>query len=379
VAEATHPYLIRGLASVLTPALAIYPHIVEYNISTTLKLLDGDAGRWRPHIKTIKLGRVMRMLVQQGVTNFKCATTLELLTACKAGALDVLLAMPVVGATARRVAQIASSFPEVAVSALLDAEAQIDQWKGSRIGVFVDINPGMNRTGISETDSHIAQQLATRATEAGLKFRGLHYYDGHLRQQNFRERTKMAHAGYDRLVAMARALAVAGLEVKEVITSGTPAFPCTLSYEGFRGATFVHRVSPGTLIYGDLMSQAQLPSSFGYQMAVLVVSRVISQPLAHGFTCDAGHKAVSVDSGVPNCAVYGWDHLIAGAPSEEHLPFTVPDGTSVPQIGEILYLFPKHVCPTVNNFSDALFVKNHEIAGMERVDARGREAPIPAV
>jgi hypothetical protein len=37
---------------------------------------------------------------------------------------------------------------------------------------------------------------------------------------------------------------------------------------------------------------------------------------------------------------------------------------------------PKHVCPTVNNFSQALIVRDGEIAGVETVSARGREGPI---
>jgi hypothetical protein len=36
-----------------------------------------------------------------------------------------------------------------------------------------------------------------------------------------------------------------------------------------------------------------------------------------------------------------------------------------------------HVCPTVNNFDHALIVIGGRIAGVERVTARGREAPIP--
>jgi len=45
----------------------------------------------------------MRRLTQRGVRRYKCATTLELITACEAGATDVLLAYPVMGANARRI------------------------------------------------------------------------------------------------------------------------------------------------------------------------------------------------------------------------------------------------------------------------------------
>src|SRR5579864_7932992 len=90
-------YLIKEADSILTPALAIYPEIVDANIRTTLQLLDGDANRWRPHIKTAKLEFTVRRLARWGITNLKCATTLELLVACKAGARDVLVAYPMQG------------------------------------------------------------------------------------------------------------------------------------------------------------------------------------------------------------------------------------------------------------------------------------------
>jgi D-serine deaminase-like pyridoxal phosphate-dependent protein len=119
-----------------------------------------------------------------------------------------------------------------------------------------------------------------------------------------------------------------------------------------------------------------LPLSFGYRQAALVLSRVVSASAAGRFACDAGHKAVSVDAGVPNCVVLGWDGLLPARPSEEHLPVAVLPGALSPALGEILYLAPKHVCPTVNNFSQALIVQDGEISAVERVSARGHEGPL---
>src|SRR5713226_9029433 len=87
---------------VLTPALLVFHDVVRHNIATTLRLLNGDAARWRPHVKTAKLPSTMLKLVEQGVQHFKCATSLELITAVHAGARDVLVAYPLVGANAVR-------------------------------------------------------------------------------------------------------------------------------------------------------------------------------------------------------------------------------------------------------------------------------------
>jgi hypothetical protein len=63
-------------------------------------------------------------------------------------------------------------------------------------------------------------------------------------------------------------------------------------------------------------------------------------------------------------------------PSEEHLPLGSAEEVSRPEIGDVLYLLPRHVCPTVNNFDDAVLVRNGQIVSVERVSARGREAPL---
>jgi D-serine deaminase-like pyridoxal phosphate-dependent protein len=369
-------YKVSGIEDVLTPALVIYPEIIAANLERTVALAGGDADRWRVHIKTAKLGYTVRMLVERSIRNFKCATTLELLVACQCGAADVLLAYPSVGANARRVREIAEEFLKVRISILAENEEQIRQWRGSRLGVFLDINPGMDRTGIEQSHGGEVVALVRAIGEAGLEFRGLHYYDGQYGGLDESERTTTAHDGYDRLLKIVSEVERNGKGVPEVITAGTPTFPCSLSYEGFRKGGFVHRISPGTIVYCDATSLAQLPESYGYRPAVLVITRVVSHPRAGMITCDAGHKAVSADAGVPTCVVVGHPELTPLSPSEEHLPMAVKEGAAAPHVGEALYLLPRHVCPTVNNFDCALLVRDGEIESVEKVSARGREAPL---
>jgi D-serine deaminase-like pyridoxal phosphate-dependent protein len=371
-------YRVSDVDNVLTPALVMYPDVIASNIEQTLKLLGGDGDRWRAHIKTAKLGFTLRMLVERGIRNFKCATTLELLVACQSGARDVLFAYPAMGANARRAREIAQQFPDVRISVLAENDGQVRQWGGSRVGVFLDINPGMNRTGVEQSRSDKIVALARAIADAELEFRGLHYYDGQFGDLTPGERTRATHRGYDRLLGIVSELERSGINVQEVITSGTPTFLCSLNYEGFRRQKFVHRVSPGTVVYCDASSLEQLPKEYGYRPAALVLTRVVSSPRAGIITCDAGHKTVSADAGVPTCVVVGHPELTPLSPSEEHLPLAVKEGTTGPQVGEVLYLIPRHVCPTVNNFACALLVRDGEVESVESVTARGREAPLLA-
>ena len=356
-------YEFNGADRLLTPALLVYPEIVDTNIRATLRMMGGDANRWRPHIKTAKIPSVIRQMIGHGVRCFKCATTLELLAACEAGADDVLLAFSVTGANARRTIELARQFPEVRVSVLVEAGEQAAMWKDTEVGVFVDLNPGMNRTGIGQERSADILELTRNA---GTAFRGLHYYDGHAAGGD-------AAAGYDRLLEIVGTLSAAGYAPGEVITSGTPAAQAALKHTGLSAGAFQHRISPGTVVYNDMSSLKQLPG-LGYQAAVMVLATVISHPAPGMFTCDAGHKSVSADAGVPTCQVVGHDGFRPMKPSEEHLPVEVDATGLVPEIGSLIYLMPRHVCPTVNNFDEAVMVAGGEIRGLERVAARGHES-----
>ncbi len=360
----------------LTPALVIYPHLVRHNVQQMVAVIGGDPGRWRPHLKTVKLLSMMRLLVDAGITSAKCATTLELLTACQAGMRDVLVAYPHTGSNAKRVAAIAAAFPRVRVSAIVEASEQLRNWTGSGVDLFIDINTGMNRTGIAGECLDEIAGLARQIAAARLTFRGLHFYDGHATEPDLGQRTEHAHARYDRLLGIISALESSGIPIGEVISSGTPGFPCTLSYPRLWEGKFVHQVSPGTVVYSDATSLEQLPEEYGFQSAALVISRVVSHPKAGVVTCDAGHKSVSVDSGVPNCIVLGAPELTAMKPSEEHLPLSFSGTRSAPPIGELLYLIPRHICPTVNNFDFAAIAEGGRLTSIQPVSARGHEGPL---
>ena len=362
----------------LTPALLIYPEMVRHNIKRMISILGGNPERWRPHLKTVKLQSMTRLLVDAGITSAKCATTLELSMACQSGMQDVLVAYPHTGQNAQRIADIAAQFSNVRVSAIVESEEQLQDWRNTSVDLFVDINAGMDRTGIEQDHQEEIARLATRIQGSGLNFRGLHFYDGNSNEPDLEQRTQRAHRRYDQLLRIVEAVKDTGTDVREVITSGTPAIPCSLSYERLWQSSFRHQVSPGTVVYNDASSLEQLPD-YDLRPAALVVSRVVSHPKAGITTCDAGHKSVSVDSGVPNCVVLGEPALRGLKPSEEHLPFEVADSGPLPPLGSEIYLIPRHVCPTVNNFDSALIVEQGKIVSIDSVTARGHEGSRPVV
>jgi D-serine deaminase-like pyridoxal phosphate-dependent protein len=363
-------YEVQDSQALSTPSLLIYTEMIEANITAALGMMNGDANRWRPHLKTAKLGYTMRRLVARGIKAAKCATTLELVAALESGMEDVVVAFPLMGANAARVREIAAAHPERRISTLVESVDQIDEWRRSAVGVFVDLNPGMDRTGMAEDHFEEVGEFIDQVQKAGLRFCGLHHYDGQINNTD-PSAAAVAREGYSRLVELIAYLKRRGIEVREVITSGTPAMPHALNFAPFVEGEFVHRVSPGTIVYNDRGSLKELPD-YGFQPAALVLSTVVSRPRENRVTCDAGHKAVSADAGVPTCDVLGRPGLIGLKPSEEHLPIEVRSGET-PSRGELLYLLPAHVCPTVNNFDKAVLVRGGKVEEIVPVTARGRE------
>ena len=94
----------------------------------------------------------------------------------------------------------------------------------------------MNRTGIEQGQTGKVVRLVRAVAEASWNSAGLHYYDGQYGGLDEPERTAAAHSGYDRLLKLVIAIQDSGMSMPEVITAGTPTFPCSIAYKGFHGA-----------------------------------------------------------------------------------------------------------------------------------------------
>src|SRR5579871_2779164 len=94
---------ISNINEVDSPALVVFPDRVQKNIEI-LKSMLPDVTRLRPHVKTHKSQEVTKLLLNSGLTQFKCATIAEAEMLGAAQAPDVLLAYQPLGPKARRLA-----------------------------------------------------------------------------------------------------------------------------------------------------------------------------------------------------------------------------------------------------------------------------------
>jgi len=361
----------KRLAASQTPFLLVNLACVRENIQRLVAYAAGNAGRLRPHLKTTKMTVIWAEMLHAGLTHFKCATTREaavfadLMQRTPNVSADLLIAYPHREPALARLAEIARRNLRLSV---ICEDPRIARDAPASLGVFVDVNPGMNRTGIPIAHADIVLDVARAA---GDRFCGVHFYEGHIRGGSPESRRAEAEACYIRLAALIGALRSAGIDIGEVVTSGTPTFLHALRSSTLGSLGCAHRVSPGTVILHDFGYRDMLPE-IDFTFAAFVISRIVSRPHADIVTLDAGSKSIAAESGDPCAIVLGRPDMVAMKPSEEHLPFRV-EGGRPPELGQILALVPRHICPTVNLADAALVLDGDQDLGWRDVEARGHE------
>ena len=184
-------YHFIGEDAIPSPALIYYRDLIEANTRLTVRMA-GDPERLWPHIKTHKMAQMLKMQLSTGIHRFKCATYQELRLACESGATDCLWAYPVVGPNVERFLSLMEEFPRVHLYALaddLDACALLGKAALARkrtASVLVDVNMGMNRTGIAPERLYDAYRALSALP--GVSVRGMHCYDGHIHDHDLNER-----------------------------------------------------------------------------------------------------------------------------------------------------------------------------------------------
>ena len=353
-----------------TPALVVFLDAVRHNVARVIELCGGDPDRWRPHLKTTKTPAVWAELFAAGVRRFKCATTLEaellLETAADLGErADLLVAYPHVGPNLERLGRLAQRHGDQRLSVLVETPEAARRASAS-LGLALDLNPGMDRTGIPLDD---VERFWATCDAAGERLSALHFYDGHETGPHGSRRAKL-FAGYDRVFERFAELRARHSQVDELITSGSPAFESALAYAPFAALDGArHRVSPGTVVFHDLRSELQDPAR-GLRPAALVRASIVSAPRPGRVTLDSGSKTVGADAGSPIAHVVGRPGWRPRGPSEEHLPVDL-NGGSLAAHGERVWLVPRHVCTTVNLAHEALLIDPRGEPRVVPIAARG--------
>ena len=360
---------VKNVDSIDTPSLLVYKERVRKNIQRAVAAI-GNVDLLRPHIKTNKMAEVCRMMMDEGIHKFKCATIAEAEMLAMIDAKDVLLAYQPCGPKAERFLQLNIRYPSVRFSCIVDdIEAarhlsSLFTAAGKTAAVFIDLNTGMNRTGA--TAGNAKKVISAIMHLPGMRIMGLHAYDGHVRDTDIEQREEHSDAAFGVVEDVLHTLENVLAETVTIVSGGSPSF-----------STHIKRnveCSPGTFVFWDWGYANQIPDQ-PYEFAALVITRIISMVNEGVFTTDLGHKAVAAENPLPRVHFLNAPDAVPVSQSEEHLVVKVPDSSKY-RVGDVLYGVPVHICPTVALYDEAMVVENNYVIEAWKVAARGRKISV---
>jgi D-threonine aldolase len=365
----SQPYHINDTSKIFSPALVLFKDRLEANLDHLIQVA-GSASRLRPHCKTHKIPQVTKIELAKGITKHKAATLAEVEMLAQAGATDIFLAYNLVGPNIGRTIAFLKKYPQVAFKATGDHPKPLAELSaaltaaGLSMEILVDINVGMNRTGVEPGPAALElYELLTRLP--GISPGGLHVYDGHQQAADFAQRTAAIDVPWAKVMELVAAIKAKGWPLPRIVCGGTGSFPV---YAAKPNPEI--ELSPGTLVFNDVGYTRMFPD-LDFPPATVLLTRVVSRPAPDRMTLDLGNKAVASDQ------PFGKRLVMIDLPdaeqvghNEEHLVLKTPLAANYAP-GDELLAIPAHICPTTAWYKSVYVIENGDV--VDQWDVVGRD------
>lgn len=337
-----------------TPAAVVDLDRLERNLRRWQDECDRLGLANRPHIKTHRSVEIARRQLELGAAGLTCQKLGEAETMVDAGFDDVLLPYNLVGP--RKLERLAELLRRATVrvtfddAALLPGLASAARSAGKELGVLVDCDTGLGRTGVTEP-ARAAQLAVEAAAIDGLRFDGFLTFPAPPEAPPF----------------LTEAIKRCGLPVETVSVGGTPTM---WQAGGMRPPVTEYRA--GVYAFHDMNTIAAGVGDLD-DVALTVRATVVSRPAADRALLDAGSKALAADVGLD-----GGFGLVLEAPAsriarldEEHAYVSLAPADSL-ELGQTVRVAPNHACVVANLYDELLVARNGDVVATWKVDARGR-------
>lgn len=354
-----------------TPALVVNGAVARRNIERLARYTAQHGLGLRPHTKTHKSRLLASLQVNAGaigLTVAKVGEAEQLAPECR----DLLVAYPAVDPA--RTARIASLAQERTVRVAVDtieavaALAAAARGAGCVIGLLVELDVGMGRTGVATAEDSLtlAQHIARTP---GVRLDGILCYPGHIWAPADQQAPLLA-AVADKLQEAIALWARHGLEA-EIVSGGST--PTALQSHLVKPYT---EIRPGTYVFNDMNTVRG-----GYctldDCAARIVCTVVSNAVKNQVIIDGGTKTFTSDACIPaRDSGHGFvvEHPQAKITrlSEEHGQVDVSLCERRLKVGERVTVIPNHICPCVNLRDSFWWCESGEAPRRVAVDARGR-------
>ena len=363
-------YKPDNIDEVISPALLFFPDRISRNIDQMIRISGNPARLW-PHVKTHKNAEIIGMQLDAGIDKFKCSTLAEAELLGKCGAKEALLAMQPTEIHLKYFLELARTYPNTSFSTLTDNEhtlhriSEAAQSSGKSVKLWLDVNNGMNRTGIIP-DEKAEQLFEQMVLDPWIDCQGIHVYDGHIKEADLDERTMLCQTSLKGVLDMRNRLISKKINIGKIIAGGSPTF-------GLHAENPDLELSPGTTLLWDAGYGSKY-TDLPFEPAAVLLTRVVSKP-APGWVCtDLGHKSVASEMDFPRVKLLNLDTCQQVSQSEEHLVLKCED-TNHPSIGTSLFALPLHICPTVAKYGSASVVRDGKIVESWEISARDHGLP----
>lgn len=327
-------------AALDTPTLIVNEQVLEANLERAALSARRIGASLRPHAKTHKSIDLARRQIAHGATGLTVATIGEAEVFAAAGFDDLFIAYPLwaTGLKARRLREVAEAVSlTVGADSPEGARTLARALGGTGARLLVEVDSGGGRTGVIAADR--AEEVAAAAARLGLPTVGAFTHGGHSHSSPG-DAEAIAQDEASALAVVADALRFAGHDTRVISVGSTPTAPYAV--EG------VTEVRPGTYVFNDRL-QFTLGSCGAGEIALVVATTVVSRSWGR-VAVDAGAKTLSKDL-PPLLDGYG---AVVGSPQlritalYDHHGIIEGRDDDLPDVGDVLFIVPNHVCPVVD-------------------------------
>lgn len=355
-----------------TPAAVVDLDRLTRNLDRAATYATAHGLALRPHAKTHKASWIAAEQMRRGAVGVTCATPreAEIMSAVSG---DILVAYPPVGkGRAERIAQLARSDKLTVALDSLEAIDHIERAATAakvQVGVYVELDLGMHRVGVSAIESAIGLAKRVEASPS-LSYEGIAFYPGHIRESVATQDNALSELSTT-LGRALDALATAGVPPRVVSGGSTPTLWQTHRITG------VTELRPGTYVFND-RTTAEIDACSWDDCALTVLATVVSTAVPGQAVIDAGSKALgreplrAADGGGGFGALLDRPDVVVKSMSEEHGLLDLSGSSWRPRVGEVVRVVPNHVCIVVH-LNDVMFgVRGEQVESTWSVEARGR-------
>lgn len=357
-----------GLA---TPCLVVDAEGVRRNIRRLADYAVAHHLGIRPHTKTHKSKRIGTLQIQAGAVGLAVAKAGEAVQMAEASE-DLLVAYPAFDLQRRQqLARLARGrMIRVAVDSIRAAEslAEAAREAHSVIGVLIDIDVGLHRTGVPGPSEALA--LAQQIDRlSGLRLDGLFCYPGQIWGTPESQADPLARVG-DIVRETLDLLKRDGLSAAIVSGGSTPT-----AYQSHHCEPLTE-IRPGTYVFND-MNTFRGGYCRAEDCAAAMICTVVSDAVRGQVVIDAGTKTLTSDRCIPaldsgHGLILEYPEAVITRLSEEHgqVDVTRCSGGG-PALGERVTVIPNHICPCVNLRDEFWWLETGREPEPWTVDARG--------